>query len=288
MRYSIVLLSLFLIPPGSMAQIADANLQSMVNAEEAFARMASEKNTKDAFLFYLSDDAVTVGPHGPLVGKSAIKKRPANASLLSWNIAYCDIASSGDFGYTTGPWEFRPSRDSLPVAFGEFHSIWKKQYDGSWKNFLDIGIDHPGPSHEAMRTSSKPLSAPAKKVPAVEAIVSLMKEENAFLESYKKNGLAAYKTVASSEIRYSREGEMPAVTTAQKAAFMKSAHPYFNPQLVDGGIAPSGDMGYVYGTVTAVLLMDDKQESKQATYLRVWKKEDGKTWKIVLDVIAYE
>ncbi|MEO5980277.1 MAG: nuclear transport factor 2 family protein [Chryseolinea sp.] len=288
MHFKIVIVWLLLTPFCSLAQIAGANLQAMINEEEAFARMASEKNTKDAFLFYLSDDAVTVGSSGPLVGKSAIKKRPANKSLLSWSVAYSDIASSGDFGYTTGPWEFRPVRDSLPAAFGEFHSIWKKQYDGSWKNFLDIGIDHPEPSTEAMKTSSKPPVIPAKKIPAAEAIVSLMKEENAFLQSYKKNGLSAYKTAASSEIRYSREGEIPILTTAQKTSFLKSAHPYFNPQLVDGAIASSGDMGYVYGTITAVLFIDNKQESKQATYLRVWKKEDGKLWRVVLDVIAYE
>ena len=44
------------------AQSAGSNLQAMVDAEHAFIQMAKEKNTRDAFLFFLTDDAITTGP----------------------------------------------------------------------------------------------------------------------------------------------------------------------------------------------------------------------------------
>ncbi len=281
---------LILSPLGAFSQFNDPNLQAMVDAERAFIQMAREKNTRDAFLYYLSDEAVTAGPNGPVIGKDALKKQPVNAGLLSWEVAYCDIASSGDFGYNTGPWEFRAAQtDTVPVAYGQFHSVWKKQPDGAWKNILDIGIRHGAPTgKEDIRTSSTPLRPQEKKTPAGEAIISLMNQEKAFLDSYRKNGLAAYNNVSSSEIRFSREGELPIVKATDRTSFLKGRDPYYNPQLVDGGIAASGDMGYVYGTADAMVFINDKQETKQATYLRIWKKEPGKGWRIVIDVMAYQ
>jgi hypothetical protein len=37
------------------------NAKEMIAAELAFVRMASQQNTRDAFIFFLSEDAVTFG-----------------------------------------------------------------------------------------------------------------------------------------------------------------------------------------------------------------------------------
>src|SRR5262249_14261402 len=124
MRY--LLLGFFLLEPFlSRAQFSNPNLQAMVDAERAFIAMAKEQNTRDAFLFFLSDDAVTTGPEGPRTGKESIRNQPVSAGWLNWEVTYCDIAASGEMGYNTGPWEFRVQKtDETPVAYGEFHSIW--------------------------------------------------------------------------------------------------------------------------------------------------------------------
>ena len=281
---------LLLLPVTAFPQLENVNLQSMVNAERAFAAMAKDKNTRDAFLFYLSDEAVTANAYGPVVGKSALKKSAVNAGLLSWDVSYCDIASSGDFGYDTGPWEFRNDRaDENAVAFGEFHSVWRKESDGSWKNIVDIGIRHPASSIKPpLSTSNRPLKLQNQVIPAVTAIVSLMDAEKTFLAAYKKKGLASYNDVASPEIRFAREGEQPIITPKERITFLKGPNSFYNPALVDGGIASSGDMGYVYGTADAILMIDNKQQTKRATYLRIWKKEEAKNWKIVLDVMSFQ
>ena len=276
--------------PAADAQFANQDLNAMVAAEEAFARMAKDKNTRDAFLHFLHDDAVTVDANGPVTGKGRLRKQQPNASLLSWEVTFGDISAAGDLGYDTGPWRYYATRaDSVAVAWGHFHSIWKKQPDGSWKNMLDVGIAHDSLSTvESRHTTSNPLKSPTVKVPALEATVSLMNQEKKFLASVREVGMTAYTGVASKEIRYSRQGESPIVTVADKLQFLKRKSLYSNQVLLDGGIAASGDLGYVYGTADAIAFVEGRQESKQAAYLRVWKKEDGKNWKIVLDVMTYQ
>lgn len=269
------------------SQFKNRDLQGMVDTERAFIQMAKEQTTRDAFLYYLSDDAITSGANGPVKGKEGIRKQPANAGWLCWEVAYCDIASSGDFGYNTGPWEYRASKtDEKAVAFGEFHSVWKKQTDGSWKNILDIGIRHAAPTEKLpLATTSKPLPRSSKKPLSLSSLITQEKE---FLIAFGERGLAAYPDFASAEIRFSREGHLPFVSDESKKEFLKNNNPFSNLQLLDGGIASSGDLGVVYGTADVSITNDGKLEKKEATYLRIWKREGRKDWKIVLDVMTYQ
>jgi len=270
----------------SSAQFGNPNLQGMVDAERAFIAMAKEQNTRDAFLFFLSDDAVTAGPEGPRTGKESIRDQPVSTAWLNWEVVYCDIASSGDLGYNTGPWEFRAQKtDEKPVAYGDFHSIWKKQTDGSWKNILDIGVGHGAPvEKQRLATSQMPLTSARHSAASPSAMLDLDKE---FITLYEKKGDAAYQAFASREIRFAREGELPIVSKENWDAYLKrSSFSMSDIKVMGGGVAESNDLGYAYGSGNVRVMAEGKKVVKKGTYLRVWKKEDGKTWRIVLDVVA--
>ncbi len=285
MRYTILgflLLGTFLSP----AQFSNPNLQAMVDAERAFIAMAKAQNTRDAFLFFLSDDAVTVGPDGPRIGKESIRNQPVSEGWLNWEVAYCDIAASGEMGYNTGPWEFRAQKtDEKPVAYGEFHSIWKKQTDGSWKNILDIGVRHGAPvERQSLATSQMPLTSAKHSSGSPAAILDLDKK---FITLYEKKGDAAYNTFASKEIHFAREGELPIVSREDWDAYLKrSSFKMSDVKVMGGGVAESDDLGYVYGSSSVGVVVEGKVVVKKGIYLRVWKKEGGKVWRIVLDVVA--
>ena len=53
------------------AQDFSSELQSMVDAENAFAKYSKEKNTRDAFLMYLTDSTVLFDKNGPMKGKKS-------------------------------------------------------------------------------------------------------------------------------------------------------------------------------------------------------------------------
>jgi ketosteroid isomerase-like protein len=285
MRYTILgflLLGRFL----SVAQFSNANLQAMVDAERAFIAMAKEHNTRDAFLFFLSDDAVTAGPDGPRTGKETIRNQPTSEGWLNWDVTYCDIAASGDMGYNTGPWEFRAKKtDEKPVAYGEFHSVWKKQADGAWKNVLDIGIGHGAPmERERLSTSQMPLTPGTHSSASSSTILDLDKK---FIARYEQKGAAAYRAFASKEIRFAREGELPIVSQENWEGYLqRSSFKMSDVKVMGGGIAESNDLGYVYGSASVSVVVEGKEVVKKGSYVRVWKREAGERWRIVLDVVA--
>jgi ketosteroid isomerase-like protein len=283
-------LLIIILPFVLPAQTTNPDLQAMVAAERAFAQLARDQNTKDAFLYFLTDDAITSGPSGPIKGKEGIKNQEVNSSWLHWEVAFSDIAGSGDFGYNTGPWEYRANKtDEKAVAFGEFNSIWKKQADGSWRNALDIGVRHGEPASKvAWTTSSLPLNPSKRKSKANPDITSLLEKENELLAWFEKRGNHAFESHLSSESRICRTGLLPIITKQEKQKFFIETNLPTRLHLIGGEVASSNDLGYVYGTAEVQTANKDGQsENKIATYFRVWKKE-GKDWKIVLDVLSYQ
>jgi len=272
----------------SYAQFSNSNLQGMVDTERAFIAMAKEQNTRDAFLFFLSDDAVTAGPDGPRTGKESIRNQPASTGWLNWEVVYCDLAASGEMGYNTGPWEFRAQKtDEKPVAYGEFHSVWKKQADGTWKNILDIGIRHGEPvAKQRLATSQMPLT-PGKHSSASSSM--MIDLDRKFVRIYEIEGDAAYDSFASTEIRFAREGALPIVGKENWHSYLKGDPIKMRDvNAMGSGVAGSSDLGYVYGSGNVGVVVEGKEVVKKGTYLRIWKREDNKVWRIVLDVMAYQ
>ncbi|MDX5438322.1 MAG: DUF4440 domain-containing protein, partial [Pontibacter sp.] len=114
-------------------------LESLAQAERAFAAASVNKGIKAAFIEFLADDGLVFMP-GPVNGKAAYGKMPESNMRLFWYPAYADISASKDWGYTTGPYELRTdSAAEKPVSAGFYLSVWKKQPDGQWKVAIDMG-----------------------------------------------------------------------------------------------------------------------------------------------------
>ena len=270
-------------------EFINPNLLAMVETERAFVKMAKEQNTRDAFLFFLTEDAVTSGPNGPVNGKEGIRKQTPATAWLYWEVAFSDIAASGDFGYNSGPWEFRASKtDEKPVAYGEFNSIWKKQPDGTWKNAVDIGVRHGAPTTPVKFSTSRIVLTKNKKKSKKGGTDDMVKAEMEFLSLRATDRKGAYKKFLSIEARILRSDQLPLVTEEERDAFINNVAE--NPshiEFIDSGVASSNDLGYAYGKGDIAVTRDNKTENKIATYFRVWKKEDGKHWKIVLEVLSF-
>jgi ketosteroid isomerase-like protein len=255
---------------------------AMVQAERDFAKTSVEKGRRQAFLTYLSKDSIVFNP-GPTSGQANAEKMPEqNFGVLDWYPDYADISSSGDFGYTTGPWRYSDTSEPGSVVYGEFNSIWQKQSDGHWKNICDFGVSFPRSIQFDPQTK---LSYIPRKVPkpagsspssAQETLLAL---ERKFSEMAETQGLAAaYEAHLSPDARFYRDNEFPFIGKETIIEYLneKSLEQKWEPTVAK--ISSAGDLGYIYGPISTV------GKTKEAYYLRVWKKQSEGDWKVVLDV----
>lgn len=267
------------------AQDFSSDLQSMVDAENAFAKYSKEENTRDAFLKYLTDSTVLFDKHGPTKGKKSWTERSVNSSLLFWRPVFVGISKSGDLGFSTGPWEWSPTKEpAKPEANGYFASMWQKFPDG-WKLALDLGTLIPGPEpNTAPLHSSNPTGVSRKsdaKTTMKDAFLDVDKNYN---NKLNEGGISLAKEDFSKDGLILRTGSFPKYYPFSN---LSASEHKFKFNLLGGDVASSNDLGYTFGRVRLEPAAGGLTKPADANFFRVWKVEDG-VWKIVLDVIAVQ
>ena len=275
--------AILLILAAAVVVQAQSALHDMVKTEQAFSKMAEEKNTRDAFLAFIADDGLLFRP-GAVNGKKWMIENPgppppANKKpLLAWQPSYAGMAASGDMGFTTGPWEAKADiKDEKPQGYGHFVTVWKKQADDSWKFVVDLGISHPqsgGPQTlwtppEAKKETFTPVStAPVLK--------SLLVRDQAYEVAAMKQGLAkAFTEYAAPEVRLYRANNLPFIGREASAAALAKTTGQIKWSPLGGDVSQAGDLGYTHGIYEAA--------KERGSYVRIWKKQNGQ-WRIMMDV----
>lgn len=121
----------------------DVLKQEVIDAEHQFARAAKEKGVEAAFLEFADEDAVINRGEKIYRGKAEMKDYFSRSTLtdvvLEWEPEFVDVSSDGSMAYSYGPYTFKAKdKNGNPIsAEGLFHTVWKKQADGSWKFVYD-------------------------------------------------------------------------------------------------------------------------------------------------------
>lgn len=274
----------------SMAAVVQGQsaLQEMVQTEHAFADMAKEKNTRDAFMAFIADDGLLFRP-GAVNGKKWMIENPVPPSdkkpLLAWRPSFAGMAASGEMGFTTGPWEFKgDSKDEKPSGYGHFVTVWKKQADGSWKFVVDLGISHPESGGPQARWAPADANKKETFKPVDETSVrkALLDRDQAYEVVALKEGLAkAFASHASPEVRLYRANKLPFIGRENAAAELATTKGRVMWHTIAGDVSQAGDLGYTHGTYE--ISDETKKVIERGSYVRIWKKENG-AWRIVMDV----
>jgi ketosteroid isomerase-like protein len=256
-------------PPYKIASEARTPLQSMVAAERSFAKRAADTSVREAFLAWLAPDAVMLNPL-PVNGRSVYLARPVNTAKLVWEPEYAEVAASGDYGVSSGPWEFTPPGDTSGAkrVNGTFLSIWKRDgRNGAWRVALDCGVPHAKPA-EAIAFEAGPEHAIADAATKPVTVDVLQRADAA---------LAADSPAprASDDVRYLRAGEPPLRGDAAREALAAAPHgTTWRP--LGGSVARTGDLGCTYGVrVTA-----GGAHADTVVYVHVWRRVAPTTWKL--------
>jgi len=267
-----------------------AALDSMVANERAFAAMAKATSTKEAFLNYLAEDCIVFQPTATS-GRKAWEARQTSKATLLWEPCFAEVASSGDLGYTTGPWEWHPPADSAGTpatpdryAYGHFSSIWKREH-GVWRVILDIGITHPKPASGGVG-SGEFAAGPVLPIRTMKS--SRVKLEALDVDLSKAmRAMGAHEALAAraaTDIRFNLEGHVPTVGLEATQARVDSVAGFFDFKAEGSGIASSGDIAYTYGLAER-FVSANAAAADTSVYLHVWRQENGRNWKLALAVV---
>jgi ketosteroid isomerase-like protein len=258
-----------------------AALQTMADTERAFAEACTRKGIRDSFLEYFADDAVAFNP-APISAKERLRSRPARPfgeAELRWEPRTGDVAASGELGWLTGPSTFTDHTDAnaRPQA-GNYLSVWRRQPNGEWRVFIDIGSQPPGPVTFAPGFIR--FAFPSRYVGSEsqdQASKSLLAADRALNTAAVKDSAGAYAQVMTGTSRLHRNGFMPPIGSIAIAAWLKQYAPSMTSKTGAAQAARSGDLGYSYGTF-------EVPSEKPHAYVRVWQRVATGKWFVVADV----
>jgi len=252
---------------------AQKTMEGLVNAEKSFAAYSVAHGTKDAFLNFTDSAGIVFDNGKPVNAIESWNKREKRPFVLNWEPAFAEIASSNDFGYTTGPWTLKPGPNDTVVARGQYTTVWHVNDRGEWKFLIDLGV---GNTPKSSLSSVKKIEA--KKIKSSSSTGSVLKEEQNFIDAYKENKTKAYAKYLSVQSLLNRNGKYSATSKATQTETILNTPSDIQFTIDGSGIASTGDLAYVYGNT----LINNKQEN----YLRIWRKEQ-RGWRIALEVLRF-
>ena len=259
------------------------DLESLVNAEKAFAQTSVDKSTRTAFLEFFDKHTIAFSEGVPVLGRKDWERRKESNGYLFWWPVYADIAASGDFGYTTGPAVFGPDKSTKETKGGIYYSsVWKKDINGNWKVLADLGSSSYNPTENltTFKTSSHQ-PHPVNDL-GTEPKRELVALDQSYNEALNKAKISFDESYFSDEARVHRRGIPPLTTIQSIKNFAETGSYTFDHS--QGHLASSNDMAVTYGTVKIIVNKEGHDVVEPACYMRVWKVESGE-WSIVLDVI---
>lgn len=271
---------------------SDPTLDSLVEAEHAFARSAAKLGTRNAFLKYLADDAILFRPRATN-GKRFLAAQSDVSGLLSWEPALADVSLAADLGFTTGPWSYSPDPDSDPTAHGQYFTVWKLQPDGSWKVAIDHGTYNPPPTNLPSRVE-RPTAHRAdrrraeREIDPETEIERVLRKDRAFATAIATQGKPqAINAFFTADVHVLRDGRQPrrGIDAARAAAAERPGR--LTWRVLGGDVSKSGDMAFTYGEY-------EYQPSGAAApeelgnYVRVWRNlpSTGGIWRVAVDLMS--
>jgi ketosteroid isomerase-like protein len=286
MKY-LLLLSL-LIAPAIMAQEPDSSsaIFGMREAERNFAKASMAIGRNSAFAEYFAEKSLLFTDRWITNGKQYSRERKPSPVALKWEPEFMDIAASGDFGVSTGPWEVQEYRpNTLPLATGYFLTVWKKEPGGQWRVILDGGSETPvtkNLSHKFSFPGEAGKIAENHTQNAIASSEELAKVEKQLMDDRAKNpDPAVYTRYLAPNPRIQLKGHLPTTDRDSIVKFISGLNKSMVWKSSGSETASSGDMGFTYGT----LLTNGDSNSVRGHFVRIWRKQPVTGWKIMIEMI---
>jgi hypothetical protein len=216
---------------------------------------------------------------GPVNAQQELAQVEGNGSTnLDWRPAYAGIARSGDFGFTTGPFQSRAHEGQI---IGHYFTVWRRQRDGGWKWIFDGGTDVADAGPIVAADADIPALAVARNgagsAQAALAQVARIETQIATGNALPNEALARF---LADDARVNRAGAAAAAGREAGAALIAADHGVGFTSL-QREASSAGDMVFSLGEVR------DQQDGAERLryYARIWQlRPEG--WRLVFDEIV--
>jgi uncharacterized protein (TIGR02246 family) len=123
-----------------------AVVQRIIDSSYTRLSAAFVAGNADSAAAMYADDAIVLPPNTRAVrGRNAVDKMTAAmlraTKITAITFKTTDLVLSGDYAIETGTFDLtsQPTKGSPVRDVGKYITVWKRQADGSWKIFRDIG-----------------------------------------------------------------------------------------------------------------------------------------------------
>ncbi|HEX3131875.1 MAG TPA: nuclear transport factor 2 family protein [Thermoanaerobaculia bacterium] len=269
-------LSAMPVPPNGL----ETDFRNMVETERAFSKLSEQKGIKDAFFTYIADDGILFRGGQFVKGKAWTQEHPNPPVGLIWWPTHAGISSSGDLGWTTGPYELKQGNET---GHGNFMTVWKKQPDGNWRFVIDFGNDYATPTGDKGTPALRPgqTRATASKTDPAALKDSLLAADRDFGQATGKGTAAAYLARLAEDGVILRNGAHPYMGREAARGGLEKEPSAMTSQPVDGGVSAAGDLGYTYGQAE----WKKGDAAAKGSYMRIWEKREGE-WKLSAEALV--
>lgn len=145
MKKSVIFAVLFLMALVACQRADKEQMKQQVyQTEKAFEKMVADSNVAVAFSHFADTGAVILRGNDSIIkGKEAIQHfYQAKVSIyktLLWTPDFIEVSDDGTLAHSYGKYSLVIRQpDSVEKEYhGIFHTVWKRQKDGSWKYVWD-------------------------------------------------------------------------------------------------------------------------------------------------------
>jgi hypothetical protein len=284
MNKAIVAIAAFSCYALSAVAQKSATVQTVIKAEDDFAKLAARKGMKEAFLTVTDPEGIVFKPDAVKItdfyGK--IDKQPGT---LTWQPKYARTSANGDLAFTAGPYVYQNGKTEDDKVYGDYVSLWRTDLvTGKLKLLMNLGIQHPQSNSAQLvdiKESDSTHTVAASKDPFNPKKIILDNDQQ-FNRGLKISTVGAYKEFFTTEGHLYFPGFEPMVGTDKALQFVANQAITISGETVNAGRASSNDLAYSYGR--ARILKGNIMSNYN--YVRIWEMDAKHRWNIILEIFS--
>ena len=261
-----------------------ASVQTVIKAEDEFAKLSARKGMKEAFLNVADPEGIVFKPEPVKITEfyGNIDQQPGT---LTWQPKFARISTNGDLAFTAGPYVYQNGKTDDDKLYGDYVSLWRfDAASNKLKLLMNLGIQHPQSDKTPLIDIKEPdsqLQTAASKDPFNPKKI-IIDNDHQFNQALHISTVGAYKEFFTTEGHLYFPGFQPMVGTDQALKFVANQAITISAETVNAGRASSNDLAYSYGKAR----IQKGNIVSSYNYMRIWQIDAQHRWNISLEILS--